>query len=81
MRVVYITYSRGQMYGGRMQDIFGLAIHTTPIGHRVSELGDNSVSVHQRWNMCPFNSPLLHHSSLKFGSPIFQGDLRLGFSA
>ena len=32
--------------GDRMQHIFGLlAIHTTPIGHRVSETGDNSVSV------------------------------------
>ena len=31
--------------GDRMQHIFGLAIHTTPIGQRVSETGDNSVSV------------------------------------
>ena len=60
-------------------DIFGLAIHTTPIGHRVSELGDNSVSVHHRWNMCPFHFPLLLPDQ-SFPN-ISSGYLAEGFSA
>ena len=40
------VYKEDRCMRDRMQHIFGLlAIHTTPIGHRVSETGDNSVSV------------------------------------
>ena len=73
---LYLYLERGCVY--RMLDIFGLAIHTTPIGHRVSELGDNSVSVHHRWNMCPFHFPLLPDQSFP---NISSGYLAEGFSA
>ena len=54
---LYLECTQERDVWGRMQHIFGLAIHTTPIGHRVSEAGDNSVSVHQRWNMCAASAP------------------------
>ena len=56
---------------GRMQHIFGLAIHTTPIGHRVSEPATTVYPSTRDGTCVPL---LLDHSALKFGSPIFRGD-------